>query len=64
MLKVFAAVTIEPQFVLTVLYGHLKWNGIGISLQVLNKLLLLLEDVLQFTQGGLHLLQRELVLAV
>ena len=64
MLKVFAAVTIEPQFVLTVLYGHLKWNGIGISLQVLNKFLLFLEDVLQFTKGRLHLLERELVLTI
>merc|ERR1719445_778693 len=33
-------------------------------LQVLNQLLLLLEDVLELAQGGLHLLQRELVLAL
>merc|ERR1711936_1023622 len=34
------------------------------GLQVLHKLLLLLEDVLELTQGGLHLLQGELVLAL
>merc|ERR1712179_382940 len=33
-------------------------------LQVVHKLLLLLEDVLQLTKSGLHLLQRELVLAL
>merc|ERR1719203_2672647 len=33
-------------------------------LQLLNQLLLLLEDVLQFSKGGLHLLQRELVLTL
>merc|ERR1739844_400120 len=34
------------------------------ALQLVHQLLLLLEDVLEFTQGGLHLLQRELVLAL
>merc|ERR1711983_186162 len=34
------------------------------SLQVLNQLLLLLEDILEFSKGGLHLLQGELVLAL
>merc|ERR1712157_373356 len=34
------------------------------ELQVLHKLLLLLEDVLELTQGGLHLLQGELVLTL
>merc|ERR1712141_653807 len=34
------------------------------ALQVFNQLLLLLEDVLELAQGGLHLLQRELVLAL
>ena len=33
-------------------------------LQILHKLLLLLEDVLELTQGGLHLLQGELVLTL
>ena len=33
-------------------------------LKVIHQLLLLLEDVLQFSQCGLHLLQRELVLAI
>merc|ERR1711923_350924 len=35
-----------------------------LTLQVLNQLLLLLEDVLELSKGGLHLLQRELVLAL
>merc|ERR1719340_433709 len=39
--------------------GRQDWD-----LQVLNQFLLLLEDVLQLSQGGLHLLQRELVLAL
>ena len=34
------------------------------GLQVFHQLLLLLEDVLELSQGGLHLLQRELVLAL
>merc|ERR1712073_282894 len=34
------------------------------GLQVLHKLLLLLEDVLELSQGGLHLLQGELVLSL
>merc|ERR1739844_738234 len=37
-----------------------KFSG----LQVLHKLLLLLEDVLELAQGGLHLLQGELVLTL
>ena len=39
-------------------FGHFP------GLQVLHKLLLLLEDVLELTQGGLHLLKGELVLAL
>ena len=38
--------------------------AIDVGLQVLNQLLLLFEDVLQLSQGGLHLLQRELVLTL
>merc|ERR1711970_397420 len=38
--------------------------AIFLSLQTLNQLLLFLEDVLQLPKGGLHLLQRELVLAL
>merc|ERR1712102_67784 len=34
------------------------------ELQVLHKLLLLFEDVLELSQGGLHLLQGELVLTL
>ena len=34
------------------------------DLQVINQLLLLLENVLEFTQGGLHLLKGELVLSL
>ena len=39
-------------------------GGVKRGLQVLNELLLLLEDVLELSKGGLHLLQRELVLAL
>ena len=39
--------------------GRQDWN-----LQVFNQFLLLLEDVLELAKGGLHLLQRELVLAL
>ena len=35
-----------------------------VRLQTVHQLLLLLEDVLELAQGGLHLLQGELVLAL
>merc|ERR1719337_824904 len=48
----------KSQHIITLLCS--SWE----CLQVFNQLLLLLEDVLQLSKGGLHLFQRELVLTL